>query len=175
MARPSFGCRRRTSVLSTSSFAMRAARSGNRSGGMQQIDRGWRGRRATTRSLLARPRSKPGRAPRAEPPHHTIMRHARAFRCPARSTIEFCNLVGVCLPGRAVKGRKLGDQFGDGHAELGCSGLEHVRSVLVDLDADVGVHGTRIADPETAGSILVRPTNAVRFQLAVVASPTASC
>ena len=31
---------------------------------------------------LARPRSKPGRAPRAEPLHHTVMRHARAFRGP---------------------------------------------------------------------------------------------
>jgi hypothetical protein len=54
--------------------------------------------------------------------------------------------------GAPVKRRKFGDQLGDGHAEFGCSGLEHIRSVLVDLDADVGVHATRIADPETAGS-----------------------
>jgi hypothetical protein len=138
-------------------------------GGMQQIDRGRRGRRATTRSLLARPLSKPGRAPRAEPLHNTIMRHARAFRGPGRSTIKFCNLIGVCFPGRAVKGRKFGDQLGDGHPELGCSGLEHIRSVLVDLDADAGVHGTRIADPETVGSIPARPTTAVRFPSAVIA------
>lgn len=75
------------------------------------------------------------------------MRHARAFRGPARSTIEFCNLVGVGLPGSAVKGRKFGDQFGDGHAELGGSRLERIRSVFVNLDADAGVHDTRIADP----------------------------
>ena len=127
-------------------------------GGMPQIDRDRRGRRATTRSLPARPRSKPGRAPRAEPLHHTVMRHARAFRGPGRSTIEFCHLIGVCFPGSAVKGGKFGDQLGDGHAELRCSGLEHLRRLLVDLDADVGVHGTRIADPETAGSERVPPT-----------------
>jgi hypothetical protein len=97
------------------------------------------------------------------------MRHARAFRGPGRSTIKFCNLIGVCFPGRAVKGRKFGDQLGDGHPELGCSGLEHIRGVLVDLDADAGVHGTRIADPETVGSIPARPTTAVRFPSAVIA------
>jgi hypothetical protein len=99
-------------------------------GGMQQIDRG---RRATTRSLLARPSSKSGRAPRAEPPHHTIVRHGRAFRGPARSTIPFCNLIDVGFPGCAVKGGKFGDQLGDGYAELGCSGLEHLRGMLIDL------------------------------------------
>ena len=72
-------------------------------GGMPQIDRGRRGRRATTRSLLARPRSKPGRAPRAEPLHHTVMRHARAFRGPSRSTIEFRDLIGVRFPRGTVE------------------------------------------------------------------------
>jgi hypothetical protein len=85
------------------------------------------------------------------------MRHARAFRGSGRSTIEFCNFIGVYLPGSAVKGRKVGDQSGNGHAEFGCSGLEHIRSVLVDLDADLGVHGTSIAHPETASSMSVRP------------------
>ena len=136
-------------------------------GGMPQIDRGRRGRRATPRSLLARPRSKPWRTPRAEPLHHAVMRHARAFHGPGRSTIEFCNLIGVRFPGSAIKGGKLGDQLGDGQAEFGCSGLEHVRSVPVDLDADLGVHGTRIADSEAADSNPCVP-NTVRFPSAVV-------
>jgi len=34
------------------------------------------------------------------------MRHARAFRGPGRSTIEFCNVIGVRFPGSAIKGGK---------------------------------------------------------------------
>jgi hypothetical protein len=96
------------------------------------------------------------------------MRHARAFSGGGRSTIELRNLIGVRFPGRAVEGRKFGDQLRHGHAELGGSRLEHIRGVLVDLDADVGAHGTRIADPEMADAIPVPPANAVRFPSAVV-------
>ena len=85
------------------------------------------------------------------------MRHARAFRGASRSTIEFCDLIGLSFPGRAVKDRELGDQLWDSHAEFGGSGLEQIRGVLVDLDVDVGAHGTRIADSEDRGSIGVRP------------------
>ncbi len=144
--------------------------------GMPRIDRGRRGHRATIRCLLARPPSKPGRAPRAEPLHHAVMRDARAFRGPRRPPIEFCNLIGVCFPGSAIEGGKFGDQFGDGHAQLGGSGVEHSRSVPVDLDADVGVHATRIADSEAAGSNPCVPHQ--RGSIPIRGrhdSPTASC
>jgi hypothetical protein len=95
------------------------------------------------------------------------MGHARAFFGPVGSTIEFCYLIGVRFPGSAIKGGEFGDQLGDGQTEFGCSGLEHIRSVLVDLDADVAVHGTRIADSEAADSNACVP-NAVRFPYAVV-------
>ena len=97
------------------------------------------------------------------------MRHARAFSGCGRSTIELRNLIGVRFPGRAVEGRKFGDQLRHGHAEFGCSRLEHIRGVLVDLDADVGAHANRIAYPEMAGAMpVVPPANAVRFPSAFV-------
>jgi hypothetical protein len=39
------------------------------------------------------------------------MRHARTFHSPGGSPVEFCNLVGACFSGSAVKGRKLSDQL----------------------------------------------------------------
>ncbi len=47
------------------------------------------------------------------------------------------------LPRCAVECRQLGDQLRNRHAELGRCICEHVRGVLVDLDADVGTHRTR--------------------------------
>lgn len=119
-------------------------------------------------SLLARPLSEPGRAPRAEPLHHTVMWHPRAVHGFGRSTIELRELIGVRFPRGAVECCQFGDQLRNGHAELGRSHLKHVRGALVDLDTDAGVHGTRIADPEPASGMPVRPANVVRFASAVV-------
>ena len=127
--------------------ARRTARAGTR-----QIDRDRRVRRATTRSLLARPLSEPSRTPRSQPLHHSLVWHSRAFRCLGISAIELCDLVSVCVPRGAVECRKFRDQLRNGHAELGRSDLKHVRSSLVDLDADVGIHATRIADPKPSAS-----------------------
>lgn len=103
-----------------------------------------------TRSLLARPLTEPGRAPRAQPLHHTLMWHPGTFRGPGGSTIELRELVIVRFPGLAVECGQFSDQLRNGQAKLGCSQLEHVRRVLVDLNAHMGAHGTRIADPASA-------------------------
>jgi len=99
---------------------------------------------------MSRPLSKPGRAPRTQPLHHALVGHSCAFvsdlGVPA---IELGDLLGGRIPGIAVDRGELSDQLGNGQTEFGRSHLELVRSVLVDLDADVAAHGTRIADPET--------------------------
>ena len=87
------------------------------------------------------------------------MRHARAFGGPGRSTVEFRISSASASRRGAVECRQFGDQLRNGYAEFGCSRLEHIRGVPVDLDTDLGVHDSRIADPETAGSIHVRPAN----------------
>jgi hypothetical protein len=58
----------------------------------------------------------------------------------------------------------------NGHAKFGRPQLKHVRSALVDLDTDVGVHDTRIADPRTGqpAGAGAGPPRVVRFPSAVV-------
>jgi hypothetical protein len=76
------------------------------------------------------------------------VRHTRTFRSFGIPAIELCHLVGVRFPGSAVESRQFSDQLGNRHAELGRAALKDLRGALIDLDADVGAHGTRIADPE---------------------------
>ena len=77
------------------------------------------------------------------------MRYSRPLRGPAKPAIEFSDLLRIGVPWVAVKRCEFGDQLRNSDTELGGSGLEHVGGLLVHLDADVGTHGTRIADPET--------------------------
>jgi hypothetical protein len=70
-----------------------------------------------------------------------------------------------------VERREFGDQLRNSHTEFGRSHLEYIRRVLVDLDADIGTPGTRIADPETVSDAACSwPPNVVRFQPAIRAS-----
>ena len=89
------------------------------------------------RSLLVRPLSEPRCAPRAEPLHHVFVGHPRAFRGPVVSAIELRDFISVGFPRRAVERRQFSNQLWNRQTEFRRSCLEHVRSVLVDLDADV--------------------------------------
>lgn len=74
-----------------------------------------------------------------------------SFRSPVVSAIELCDFISLGVPRRAVERRQFSDQLSNRQAEFRRSCLEHVRSVLVDLDADVGAHNARIADPDALG------------------------
>lgn len=76
------------------------------------------------------------------------MGHPRPFRGPVVSAIELCDFISFGFPRRAVERRQFSDQLWNRQAEFRRSCLEHVRSVLVDLDADVDAHNARIADPD---------------------------
>ena len=97
------------------------------------------------------------------------MGHPRAFRGPGISAIKLCDLIDARFPRIAVECRQFSDQLRYSHAELGRSHLERVRSVLVDLDQDIGTHATRIPDPEPV-SDAASGGDVGRFQPAVVAS-----
>ena len=74
------------------------------------------------------------------------MRHARVFDGRFRATIELCDFAGLRCPERAVEGRQLRDQLWDGQAKFSGSDPERIGGVPVDLNGDIGAHGTIVAD-----------------------------
>jgi hypothetical protein len=86
--------------------------------------------------------------------HHAFVGHPRPFRGPVASAIELCDFISLGFPRRAVERRQFSDQLRYRQAEFRRSGLEHVGSVLVDLDPDVGAHNVRIADPDALTALL---------------------
>jgi hypothetical protein len=75
------------------------------------------------------------------------MGHPRAVGGPGVPAIELFDLFVARGPGIAVECRELSDQLLNRDTEFGRANLEHIRSVLVDLDRDVSAHVTRIAHP----------------------------
>ena len=96
-------------------------------------------------ALLGLPRLKARRAPSPKPANHALMRHgASAVLNLVPTAIELRDCVIVHGDGVCLQHREFRNEFGDRHAEFCRTCLQHVRSLFIHFDPDVGAHTTRI-------------------------------